>query len=265
MSSFKDKSILIVWKNTSFLQKFAELTADAGFVSVMHLNKFVERKGDVDLELDEVIIQMSSKEFKFVSDEGALATLVKRVSSGGCFAFHISGMQSSSLTDGFRTAILSAGLTFQSKGLNDDILSVICLKPTWKSGATATLSSRRKKKSKATNAPSKVWKMLASDIAVDTPLVDEDALLDEDALTLPSKKPAGCGTEEKTNKARKPCKNCTCGLKDAEGKKTVSDAEMKEMKSSCGNCHKGDAFRCGSCPFLGKPAFNKGDTVKISL
>ena len=24
-------------------------------------------------------------------------------------------------------------------------------------------------------------------------------------------------------------------------------------------CHKGDAFRCGSCPFLGKPAFAAGD------
>ncbi|CAN0173350.1 unnamed protein product, partial [Ectocarpus fasciculatus] len=30
-------------------------------------------------------------------------------------------------------------------------------------------------------------------------------------------------------------------------------------------CLQGDAFRCGGCPFLGKPAFEKGQEKTIML
>jgi anamorsin len=95
-------------------------------------------------------------------------------------------------------------------------------------------------------------------------LIDEDLLLD-DALTLPSQKKekSDCGTSK--NGVRKACKNCSCGLKDMEGKPAVTDEELKKMKSACGNCHKGDAFRCASCPHLGKPAFKPGEKVELVL
>jgi hypothetical protein len=48
-----------------------------------------------------------------------------------------------------------------------------------------------------------------------------------------------------------------------EGKITEAQLENGQVESSCGKCYLGDAFRCASCPFLGKPAFEPGDKVKL--
>ena len=49
-----------------------------------------------------------------------------------------------------------------------------------------------------------------------------------------------------------------------EARPQLSDEELAKMKSACGNCHKGDAFRCASCPFLGKPAYNPDEVPVIA-
>ena len=66
---------------------------------------------------------------------------------------------------------------------------------------------------------------------------------------------------------RKACDNCSCGraeMEAAEQRQTNGGGggeEKKEQphKSECGNCAKGDAFRCAGCPYLGKPAFKEGE------
>ncbi len=98
---------------------------------------------------------------------------------------------------------------------------------------------------------------------------DEDALLDLAPVVMVSasaKKAAESGGGGGCATRKRACANCSCGRREmeeaeerGEPRPQLSDAELAKMKSSCGNCHKGDAFRCAGCPFLGKPAYNKGE------
>lgn len=53
---------------------------------------------------------------------------------------------------------------------------------------------------------------------------------------------------------KRACANCTCGRAEKE----------KVDISACGNCYKGDAFRCSGCPSLGLPPYEKGEAIMFS-
>lgn len=113
------------------------------------------------------------------------------------------------------------------------------------------------------------WK-LDSDTLAEEELIDENALLMESELEVPVIRGdvGGCGDGTASGK-RRACANCSCGLADEEKNssapsKPTTDEEKLVKASSCGNCYKGDAFRCASCPFLGLPAFEPG-TEKVVL
>ncbi|KNC86110.1 hypothetical protein SARC_01726 [Sphaeroforma arctica JP610] len=130
--------------------------------------------------------------------------------------------------------------------------------------APLPMALNRKKKTPAA-APSKpsVWTVAATDFGDDMDLVDEDDLLDDsdkvkpDAAALSS----GCAPAEPGAKKRA-CKDCSCGLKEMEA--SGKDEFEAAPESSCGSCYLGDAFRCGTCPYLGMPAFESGQKVALT-
>mmetsp|Transcript_7194 Transcript_7194/g.10508 ORF Transcript_7194/g.10508 Transcript_7194/m.10508 type:complete len:266 (+) Transcript_7194:134-931(+) len=108
--------------------------------------------------------------------------------------------------------------------------------------------------------------------AVEVNLDDTDDLIDEDDLLTGGDvandaflKPPNMDAPKTNNTddcaGRLPCDNCSCGR--ADGKvipaEELTKEELLQKSSACGNCPKGDAFRCASCPFLGKPAFKTGE------
>ncbi|EEY69373.1 uncharacterized protein PITG_05601 [Phytophthora infestans T30-4] len=116
-----------------------------------------------------------------------------------------------------------------------------------------------------TTQPIKKWTVLADDFGddQDDDIIDEDTLLDDTDEVLQAAK-ADCG--DAVGGKKRACKNCTCGLKDENDKPVMSEKDLNSLVSGCGNCFKGDAFRCGSCPFLGKPAFKPGmEKVLLNL
>eukprot|EP00615_Pteridomonas_danica_P008996 CAMPEP_0114361014 /NCGR_PEP_ID=MMETSP0101-20121206/24333_1 /TAXON_ID=38822 ORGANISM="Pteridomonas danica, Strain PT" /NCGR_SAMPLE_ID=MMETSP0101 /ASSEMBLY_ACC=CAM_ASM_000211 /LENGTH=201 /DNA_ID=CAMNT_0001505613 /DNA_START=28 /DNA_END=633 /DNA_ORIENTATION=- len=122
-------------------------------------------------------------------------------------------------------------------------------KPSWEMGTSAKI-----KKAPAAAGSTRVVIPLADD----EDLVNEDDLLDE--LPEISKDAAS-----DCSKKKRACKDCSCGRAEIEAE---ADATGKEAppKSACGNCYKGDAFRCAGCPMLGKPAFDPNqENVQLNL
>ncbi|EGF78358.1 hypothetical protein BATDEDRAFT_35801 [Batrachochytrium dendrobatidis JAM81] len=147
-------------------------------------------------------------------------------------------------------------------------------KPAYELGAAAPLRFGKKNTTapavtKSSNAS--VWIVSANDDddpIANQDLEDEDMLLDQDDLKLPSTKAVDCSTKKKA------CKDCSCGRAEMEALDEASDMVAKitvttPLKtvtapvSSCGSCYLGDAFRCSSCPYIGMPAFKPGEKIQL--
>ncbi|KAH9259058.1 hypothetical protein BASA81_002678 [Batrachochytrium salamandrivorans] len=99
-------------------------------------------------------------------------------------------------------------------------------------------------------------------VVVAEDIIDEDALLEEDC------EQASMPLDANVVVAKRACKNCTCGLKEAQVVLDVTagneqDAVQEQAPAGCGGCSRGDAFRCGGCPYLGTPAFTPGTKPEI--
>jgi len=141
------------------------------------------------------------------------------------------------------TSFLLAGLSSASERRETDGSRV--LTATKKKAATISAAPLKK----AANAVT-----VSLDDDDDDDMIDEDNLLSDDVLAAPPAMGARTATDDCSG--RKACDNCTCGRADAEA---ATEQPKTAPSSSCGKCNLGDAFRCASCPYLGKPAFKAGE------
>lgn len=190
----------------------------------------------------------------------------KVLKPGSGFSVHVPKQVASEAN---KTLVFS-GFSDISSSDDGDAVVVTGLRPSWEASASAPLSFLKKKKkddskSAANNSSGTTWNLGGDDLADDDiELEDEDDLLDNevdkvDVVAL-KEEYEKCGTSGKPT--RKACKDCSCGLKEMQD---AGETEAAPPVSSCGSCGLGDAFRCSTCPYLGKPAFQKGNVVKLSL
>ncbi|AYV77975.1 MAG: anamorsin-like protein [Edafosvirus sp.] len=81
------------------------------------------------------------------------------------------------------------------------------------------------------------------------PIQSTDDIVDIENINLPKCNIIINRKSKVTNKKpkkRAPCKNCTCGNKNIVDLENIS---------ACGNCGKGDEYRCSECPHIGTPPF----------
>ncbi|KAJ2076992.1 electron carrier [Coemansia sp. RSA 988] len=158
------------------------------------------------------------------------------------------------------------------------VAAVMAKKPSYNVGAAAALSFGRRTVSQDANTlpnrgASKAW-MIDVESDNEAEIEDQDGLLAAEDLARPDA--ASLVRPDGTKPRRKPCKNCTCGLADGgevnedtvcgpadKPKKPRKPIDVVNVKSSCGSCSLGDAFRCTSCPYLGMPAFKPGEKVAL--
>ncbi|KAA0153252.1 hypothetical protein FNF29_00769 [Cafeteria roenbergensis] len=210
---------------------------------------------------------------------------------GATFTACVVGVASSADLEALRLKAVIGGLArptaaqrVAAAGLGNSV-SLQVSKPEAAAAPAPVKLLRRKRAPQAAPAPqpaADAWSAALStgpSSAAAAPTIDESALLEGDeAGEAPS---AGCSTKPRA------CKNCSCGraeLEAAQETKTDETAappasataagaaaaatgspapaaqatDAAAFTSACGNCSKGDAFRCAGCPHRGKPAFKSG-------
>eukprot|EP00607_Mallomonas_marina_P005088 CAMPEP_0182427898 /NCGR_PEP_ID=MMETSP1167-20130531/20648_1 /TAXON_ID=2988 /ORGANISM="Mallomonas Sp, Strain CCMP3275" /LENGTH=269 /DNA_ID=CAMNT_0024610471 /DNA_START=17 /DNA_END=826 /DNA_ORIENTATION=+ len=265
MSSFIEIKVVIIFANTSqkndFLNNFRLESSSKCFIQS-------EQSFESDLKS---VSESSVEEVKLIGmlpDTQLQAVIFSMLKANGRIV--LNGVPSNEATQNIIldlqiNGFVNVTITTDTK-INIES-NIVGQKPSWKQGESAPLTGINSSK-----AASGSWTISTNDLA-DEDLVDENDLL-SDNIQIPP--PGACGEETETvasSGKKRACKNCTCGLAEEEsGNPSLDGADHKTLEqkivkaSACGNCAKGDAFRCGGCPFLGKPSFEPGmEQVILSM
>lgn len=150
---------------------------------------------------------------------------------------HVHGAITPEITSSLQTSLLLAGLVATGECKQED-------------GTVVWQAQKR-----AADVRLQAKPLLSS--ITNTATLDENTLLDSDLLAPP---PAMSAVATKDDcSGREPCADCTCGRKEGTNVLLEQQPQQQPPSSSCGKCGLGDAFRCASCPYLGKPAFKAGE------
>ncbi|KAG8562232.1 hypothetical protein GDO81_015624 [Engystomops pustulosus] len=297
----QSRNVLITWDGScaqDALQRFVPevqaLVASGGKVNVENLERLIS-SAHVDSSFDTVLLGLVPGS-SAVHSSDVLAEAARILKPGGTVLIQEpvdpqeAGVSPLRTPKQLSSALTLSGLTEVTQILEESLstqqidkikerlaspisdvssVTIAARKPNYEVGSSRQLSLSRRPvtvKPSADPAAVKLWTLSANDMNdEDVDLLDSDDLLDQDDLKKPlpsSLRASGCG--EGSEKKRKACKNCTCGLaEELEEEKSKSNAP-KPASSACGNCYLGDAFRCASCPYLGMPAFKPGEKVLLN-
>merc|ERR1712157_298107 len=226
----------------------------------------VYEKGDLSSALrshrflDSITVCMNADQIPSQFDPLAVSGLVASLKSSGVFQINIFPNPKGNFSNEemIRTSFLLAGLESQSEIFEKDGSKTLAARKIAVSKESTT--ARIKLNIGNNNAVLNNKVMLSGIINDDSD--DDDFLIDEDNLVSVAPLPPVKDISKKSGQddcgGRKACDDCTCGR--AEREKAAGAVPSSEVvTSNCGNCSKGDAFRCAGCPFLGKPAFKAGE------
>mmetsp|Transcript_14592 Transcript_14592/g.22491 ORF Transcript_14592/g.22491 Transcript_14592/m.22491 type:complete len:285 (+) Transcript_14592:82-936(+) len=225
--------------------------------------------------LSSISIYLQYEELLTHYDSLALASLVPYLIPNGSVSVHVV-MSAAAAADGetssnnnkmdwgiIMTSFVLAGLKTQSEQRQKDGGRIFTAQ---KAAAPPTASSAPMRLNLGAKMSNKVTLNLDDDDDDDDQIDEDDLLLNGGNNSGMLAPPPTIDMEARAKAAaddcggRKACDDCTCGRAEME----AADEEKKMAdnpppKSNCGNCAKGDAFRCAGCPYLGKPAFKEGE------
>ena len=243
-------------------------TLGGGVLYIMAPTRESISKGLVE-PVSSIKIYIKSSELTTHYDTLALASLVLYLRSNGTVGIHVvnsDGGNSVVVDYGvIMTSFMLAGLTIESETkLVGGGGRVFTAKRTPTATSSSSAPVRLNLGGDVSNSKARVSLNLDDDDDDDDDMIDEDALL---ASTNNMLAPPPTIDMEARAKAfddcggRKACDNCSCGRAEMERgeEKKEQEGSVLPHKSECGNCAKGDAFRCAGCPYLGKPAFKEGE------